>query len=262
MRRNLHTHSFYCGHGKGTISEYTRFAEKNDFKMLGFTEHCPLPDNRYSDSRMLYNKMPLYEEDVEREKRESSIDIYLGYECDYLPEYKNYHIDLAQRTDYLIAGTHYILTNGIASSPFFGKMSKRELFSYANQTIAAIETNLFSFITHPDVFCSSYEPFDSEAVAITKDIVDACKQYNMALEVNGGGILKPKVFNSRNPYPHPSFWEIVAKEKPLVVYNTDAHRPEDLLTAVPLLEEFMDKFDFKQAEIESIKDGRINFRKE
>ncbi len=50
---NLHTHSFYCGHGHGHIAEYVQAAASTSLKALGFSEHCPFPDDRYRSTRRM-----------------------------------------------------------------------------------------------------------------------------------------------------------------------------------------------------------------
>ena len=56
---NLHTHSFYCKHGSGTIADYVEQARKDGLKLLGFSEHCPLPDREYQKgNRMDYEDLP------------------------------------------------------------------------------------------------------------------------------------------------------------------------------------------------------------
>ena len=63
---NLHTHSFYCRHGEGKISEYVKKAEEKVLlKVLGFSEHAPLPDKiLYYGTRMDYSDLDRYDRDV------------------------------------------------------------------------------------------------------------------------------------------------------------------------------------------------------
>ena len=68
MKYNLHTHSFYCGHGSGTIKEYADFAQASGYEVFGFSEHIPFPDNHFKSSRMDYSRKALYEADVNEEK--------------------------------------------------------------------------------------------------------------------------------------------------------------------------------------------------
>ena len=65
---NLHTHSYYCRHGKGEIVDYVNVAKaKGLLKVLGFSEHAPLPDRTLDyGTRMAYSELDDYERDVKR----------------------------------------------------------------------------------------------------------------------------------------------------------------------------------------------------
>ena len=82
MTYNLHTHSFYCGHGSGMIKEYADRAEEKDFDILGFSEHIPFRDGFLSKSRMPYGDYASYESDVRKEKERRPFPVLLGYEVD------------------------------------------------------------------------------------------------------------------------------------------------------------------------------------
>jgi Histidinol phosphatase and related hydrolases of the PHP family len=152
IKANIHTHSFYCGHGHGTIYEYRREAERLGLGILGFSEHLPLPDGRHARTRMANSLMGAYEADVKKEKEESKISILLGYETDYYPEYFGYVEEIRQRVDYLTFGVHYVKTKDGMKSPFSDKLDKADLIQYGRQYEQAVRTGFFSFAAHPDLF--------------------------------------------------------------------------------------------------------------
>ena len=88
---NLHTHSFYCGHGSGTIKEYADRAEEAGFDVLGFSEHIPFCDGFLSKSRMAFDDFALYESDVMEEKINRAFPVLLGYEVDYFDSRRAYY---------------------------------------------------------------------------------------------------------------------------------------------------------------------------
>ena len=51
-RANFHTHTFRCGHASGDAIDYARIAVAGGCETLGFSDHTPLPDGRWSDFRM------------------------------------------------------------------------------------------------------------------------------------------------------------------------------------------------------------------
>ena len=40
--KNYHTHTLFCGHGKGYPIDYAKIALENNFETLGFSEHAPI----------------------------------------------------------------------------------------------------------------------------------------------------------------------------------------------------------------------------
>ena len=181
MRYNLHTHSFYCGHGSGRIGEYCDEAERNGFSLLGFSEHCPFPDGLLSRSRMPFPSMELYERDVRSERRPFSI--LLGYEVDYFRSRRSYYERLKERVDYLIGGTHYIFRpDGSMASVFDSLLSGDDIRRYADQTVRAMSSGLFSFYAHPDVYLSE-RPFGKDEEAAAALILDAAAEHLLKIDV-------------------------------------------------------------------------------
>ena len=226
---NLHTHSFYCGHGVGTPIEYAQFA---NLSLLGFTEHCPTPDNRWASTRMAYHQMSLYEEDV-RTIEQEGLTVLLGYECDYLSEYHTYYEELKERVDYLIFGVHDLATKkGEEDSMFYRRLTKKDLYAYTDLYIQGLESKLFLFGAHPDLFGFHYRSWDSEAIACSKAIIECAISNDIGLEINGNGMRKGLVEadgQARYPYPIDHFWHLASTYPALkVIASSDAHRPSDV----------------------------------
>jgi histidinol-phosphatase (PHP family) len=183
---------------------------------------------------MDYDMMDTYLDDIERQKNTyNNLKILSGFECDYLKEYKNYLKELKERVDYLITGVHYLQTFMDADFPLHHYiMGKKELFAYSKQYIDSIESGLFSFCAHPDLFAIQYHHFDAEAVAVSKDIIECAVCYDIPLEVNGNGLIKEKVTVDgllRAPYPIEDFWRIAQNYPSLkVIASPDAHDPKNI----------------------------------
>lgn len=108
---NLHTHSFYCGHGSGTIGEYVQAAKEAKLQVLGISEHAPVPDNRWSHTRMDYRQLSLYSQDVDSYCNQKELIVLKGMECDYLPQYHSYYQDELlgrYQCHYLIGAIHFL----------------------------------------------------------------------------------------------------------------------------------------------------------
>lgn len=255
MKYNLHTHSFYCGHGTGTIKEYADYAEEKGFDLLGFSEHVPFPDNHFSSSRMDYSLKGVYESDVRAEK-DRGMKVLLGYECDYIPKWKGYFEDIKGSVDYLIAGTHYLKNSeGDIVTPFHGPFTQKDYPLYVKNVIDAMSSGLFLFMAHPDVFLCNI-PFDNEAKAASKDIVDAAVDLDLPLEFNSNGLYKASLSNIQGAgYPNKGFWEIAIDRGVRTVLSSDAH-------AVVNLDKYLDQVlslaeSFRIDLLEPILDGDI-----
>ncbi|MGE4455016.1 MAG: histidinol-phosphatase [Sphaerochaeta sp.] len=226
---NLHTHSFYCGHGSGTVSEYVHVAGQKGLKVLGMSEHCPVPDHRWSRSRMDYSQMDAYERDCSIAKQESpeGLTVLTGYECDYLDVYKEYYEEVSDRVDYLICAIHDLSRDSEREfSVFWNPLSKKDLATYTDLYCQALSSGLFLFGAHPDLFGYYYPKWDAETEACSRAIIACAVEHNVALEINANGMRKRKVQDEngwRYSYPLSPFWEL-ASEYPLqVVTHSDAH---------------------------------------
>ena len=263
MKYNLHTHSFYCGHGSGRISEYAEYADKKGYEVLGFSEHCPFPDNRFHSTRMDYSQMGDYLSDIEEEASKRSMIILRGFECDYFPEYRSYFEDVREDVDYLITGTHFMISGDRISNPFDGSMTKEDLFIYADSTIKAMESGLFAFVCHPDVYLS-HCPFDNEAEAVAKDIIALSNELLLPLEVNANGIAKSIAAGCKEyGYPNNSFWSLASSMNARCVMNADAHSVESIDKYSDKLEAFVSEHALNMVTpiIESVGGkSRLSFR--
>lgn len=234
---NLHTHTARCKHATGEVADYVAAAQKAGLTLLGMSDHCPLPDGRWIESRMFLHELPSYLGDIREAKHANKrIEIWAGLECEGNADYFSFYRDVflgEHQMDYLVAGLHNFESGG-SMRGFYddSTLTAKELFDYAKQTIRAIESGIFSFIVHPDLFAKKYLPFDEEARAVAHDIASAAAQFHVPLEINGYGMRKDKVGGPRGlrwPYPVYEFWETAAAHDIRVVVNSDAHRPEDIV---------------------------------
>ncbi len=88
---NLHTHCYYCRHGSGQVADYIRIAKERGLKVLGMSDHAPVPDGRWPLSRMTMTELPSYFADVMQGQQDSELIVLRSMECDYLPEYQGYY---------------------------------------------------------------------------------------------------------------------------------------------------------------------------
>lgn len=259
MKTNYHCHTYRCGHASGNEEEMIQAALKANFKIFGFSEHVPLPNYRlhlfkallyaikdtnsfFTCLRTIYHngkpmRCPYNQKDEHlklikelKEKYKDKIDIIQGFEAEYLEEYLDYYKYLLENkeVDYLILGHHF--NKYCIHNRYNGKnrMTDQDLYQYCEDLIKAMKTGLFTYIAHPDLFLLGRDSFDQVCQDITYKICYAAKEYDIPLEINGGGIRRgKKTFNNQRMYPYtnPEFFKIVSKVGNKVIIGIDCHNP-------------------------------------
>ena len=234
MKANYHTHTARCGHATGTDEEYVLAAIEQGFDELGFSDHVPWP---YQDGythpsvRMRVDQMPGYLNSVRAlaAQYKDKIHILTGFECEYFPDYMNWLADMRAENhlDYLILGNHF--DHDDEYGMYFGNTrTAAQLRRYVDSAVKGLETGLFSYLAHPDLFMRDYgKPFDENGRAAAKELCQACKALDIPMEYNlHDRFLSP--VTHRKSYPDAHFFEIVRQEGVRVLIGVDAHEPEEI----------------------------------
>ncbi|MGK5091125.1 histidinol-phosphatase [Deltaproteobacteria bacterium TL4] len=236
IKNNFHTHTRLCRHAVGDAVDYARYAWENGIHTLGISDHTPFPDNRWLDIRMSFDQLDLYERSIADARNEfPEMSLLKGLECEYVPEFHSYYQDelLGKRKfDYLIGAEHHTPFQGRWLNSFFELEDARHLNAYAKYMIAMMETRLFAFIAHPDIFGMSHLLWDEDAIACSRDILQAAEETQTPLELNANGFRQIPVESStgfRAPYPWKPFWELSSEYSIQVLCNSDAHTPKQML---------------------------------
>jgi histidinol-phosphatase (PHP family) len=236
---NCHTHTYRCKHAQGDADDYCRAALNQGLLTLGFSDHAPLPDGRWPSVRMAMNEIEGYCQAVATARRDfPGLSILLGLECEYIPEYAGVYRDLFLGThamDYLVGGAHWYPHRGEWTALYGTPMDGPMLRDYVDYLIAGMQSGLFAFIAHPDLFGVCYRLWDAEAKACSKALLMAAADLHMPLEINGYGLRKPMVESAdgqRYKYPWLPFWEMAATYGVKAVLSSDAHEPEDVATGL------------------------------
>jgi histidinol-phosphatase (PHP family) len=229
---NYHTHTYRCGHATGEVIDYAREASKQGLQVLGISDHTPWPDGRWSDVRMTLEELPGYLKAIEEaQEKYPELTFLKALECEYIRDFHGFFQELKEDLDYLIGAVHFIRHRGEWLDVYGGVQTKDELATYTDQLLLAMDSGLFSFMAHPDLFANSYLRWDEEAIACSRTIIEAAVSYGIPLEINGYGWRKPTVDTpeGRRPmYPWRSFWELAVQYPVGVIINSDAHQPEDV----------------------------------
>lgn len=227
MKTNYHTHTPRCGHAWGDEREYIEAAIGQKYSVLGFSDHCPWPGLISPRMRMRENQLPGYISTVRNLAQEykDKIEILCGLECEYFPKDMNWLKETKEQQglDYLILGNHYDLDE--RTGMYFGLCKTRdEVRRYLDTTLRAMETGLYDFLAHPDLYLRSYTHFDETCKDVARQICRSAKQLNLPLEFNLLGLRSVTEGHfSGLGYPYLPFWEYAAEEGCLVMMNVDAH---------------------------------------
>lgn len=253
--RNLHTHTFRCQHADGDVADYCAAARRAGLKILGMSDHTPLPDDRWGRVRMRMDELDEYCAAVaDARVAFPELAIYLGMECEFTPAYGAFYREelLGRRGfDYLIGAVHFFPLKGEWVSSFTGVTSARALGAYAEHCIATMRSGLFDFIAHPDVFGMAYRGWDAETRACSRAILEAAADLDVPLEINSYGMRKKPVLTWRGPrpgYPRWPFWELAAEYPVRVVVNSDAHRPRDIVAGMRACRRRAEKLGLREAQ--------------
>ena len=233
MKANYHTHTARCGHADGTDEQYVLAAVEAGYDILGFSDHVPWPyHSGFANPhvRMTVNRLPDYLASVRglREKYAGKIRVLAGFECEYFPAYMAWLAEMKEREqlDYLILGNHYELTD--ENGMYYGHCkTAAQLSAYVANTVRGVETGMFAYLAHPDLFMRSYGRFDDDCRAAARDLAQACRAAGLPMEYNVHDRYIAHL-TGRISYPHPEFFEIAASEGVKIIIGIDAHEPQEL----------------------------------
>lgn len=226
---NYHTHNKLCGHASGDAEQYIQEAIKNNFKILGLSDHCYLPNPNFN--RCSLKSINEYIDEVEKlkSKYQNQIKVLNGLEVDYFPEYQDLYDYYSSKLDYMILSIHYLysdVSNAYEGSTY-GLREEKDLDRYKDLVIQGIKSKMFSFIAHPDIFLYTIDNITKKHVEIIEEICKVCQEYDFPVEYNANGLRLITVRNlSRNlVYPNKVFFEYVKKYNLKVLINSDCHNP-------------------------------------
>ncbi len=229
LKTNYHTHTVLCKHAKGEIKDYIDMAISCGYNELGFSEHAPLPIylfNEYDSKRLYaYENMTMdifkneYLDKLKEYKKNTSINIKIGLESEYLIGEDLFYKNLREQVEYMILGVHFFLYKGKFIDTY-SEINKETMYAYADTIKKALETGLFDYLAHPDLFLYNDIVFDSDARIVSEMIIDACIKNDVIIEIN---------CNGKNKYPRREFYELLKNKNAKVIIGVDCHDPKMLV---------------------------------
>jgi histidinol-phosphatase (PHP family) len=243
--QSLHTHTFRCNHASGSEREYIETAIAAGFTTLGFSDHTPyvFRDGYYSGFRMKPEQQYDYVLVLSalREEYKGKIDIKIGYEAEYYPEFFEDYMKLITRypVDYLILGQHFIENE--MSGKYSGVSSDDEgyLKQYVDQVIEGMSTGVFTYVAHPDLM--NYTGSDVIFEKHYSRLIEHAKKMNIPLEINLLGI------RDHRAYPHDRFFKLCGEIGAEVCMGSDAHQVNVTadMPSFDVAQEMIEKYNLK-----------------
>jgi histidinol-phosphatase (PHP family) len=236
---NYHTHTRLCRHAEGMPDDYAAAALQHGLQFLGITDHTPLPDDRWLGVRMCMAQLDEYVQSIKRaQETYPQLTIFAALECEYVPEFHSFYEEVLlgeYAFDYLVYAPHWFLHQGEWLGIVGQSDTPERLVSYGKHAIRGLETGLFTFLAHPDIFGNDYLQWDASAQSCARDILAAAEALDIPLEINGLGFRREKVETpdgTRNMYPWRPFWQTAQDYCISVTTNSDAHRPQDIIANI------------------------------
>lgn len=261
---NLHTHSIFSD-GKSTPEEVVLEAINQGMKVLGFSDHSPVP---FENSFAIKNdNVQNYISTIKslKEKYKDQIDIYCSMEMDFIPgivkDFKKTQEELG--LDYMIGSVH--LVGNDVDRLWFIDGSKVEtydegLFNYYDGDIKKgvktffyqynemIETEEFDIVGHFDkIKMHNRDRYFTENDKWYRDLVletlNLIKEKSLIVEVNTRGIYKKR---STDFYPSTWLLPIMREMNVPVVISSDSHKAEELTLCFKEAEEALKVAGYKE----------------
>lgn len=221
MDYNYHTHTFRCSHATGTEEEYILRAIEGGIRYMGFSEHAPLklPDGTEHYYRLQTADIEDYFSSLRalREKYREQIEISIGFEMEYYPEYFDEMLRLARDSgaEYLILGQHQLCITPDYIHSYRATDDPQLLARFVDITVEAMQTGVFSYVAHPDLI-----RFEGDGELYCRQMRRICLEslrLNIPIELNFLGIREGRA------YPNMRFWQIAGEVGAPVTFGFDAH---------------------------------------
>jgi len=255
-KKNYHTHTYRCKHASQDVASYCEAALEQNLSVLGISDHTALPDNRWPHIRMDIDELPNYARAIDTAREQfPALKILKGAECEYAPEYAQFFKETLlgeYQFDYLIGAAHFFPLNGEWLNSYGNTNTSESLRAYSAYFIESMESGLFAFMAHPDLFGNCYLRWDKNTVAASREIFAAAAELQIPLEINGYGLRKPKISTpegNRCMYPWLPFWELASEYEIEVIVNSDAHQPDDIVGKMQEAAEIGSQFGLSFADL-------------
>ncbi len=220
---SLHTHTPRCKHAWGAEREYIEYAIAGGLTTIGFADHAPyeFPPPYVSGFRMRLAEAEGYFETLLalREEYKDRINIKIGFEAEYYPALFESFIESIAKypIDYLILGQHYLDNETAARYSGAATDSEELLCKYVDQVTAGIDTGVFTYVAHPELFF--FTGPDAVYERHYSRLIEHAAELDIPLEINLLGV------RDFRHYPDERFIALCGRLGASMCVGADAHEP-------------------------------------
>ncbi len=238
---NYHSHTYRCGHAIGDEFEMVECAIRHNYKIFGVSDHVFLPGIPQPGVRGDFECYDEYISNLKylKKKYQGKIELYSAFECeDYGDKFNDYYLSCLQKgdVDYLILGQHCKLNEeGTDAEMYHYKSHPIEtLHEYTDHLIRGMETGLYIYVCHPDLFHKFLHGWNEEFEECSKRIIAKAVELDIPLEINMLMSRTEKDVDENGDrvfsYPCNEFWDLASKMGAKCILGVDAHDPRHLYT--------------------------------
>jgi histidinol-phosphatase (PHP family) len=228
-RIDCHVHTWYSGHGEGTVAEVVSAAEERGIGTLALTEHLTLPSDLDPTGRvsMTAEQVPSYLADIERERDlHPQMEIICGTEVDWLGAPDPVMLEEAKGYEYVLGSVHYLDGWAYDDPTLIDQWEKVDVDAvwrrYAEVWCeAALSPYPFTCMSHPDLpkkfgFRPSFDTHE-----MFGQMAAAAAEGGRMVEVNTAGLRKPV----HEIYPSHDLLAAFCDAGVECTFGSDAHAP-------------------------------------
>lgn len=237
---DLHIHTSYCGHAKGSIEDMIESAIQRGFQEIGLSGHFPYPrefEEPVPNCVIPNDLFKDYVSEVERmrDQYQDRIITRFSVEVDYLGDYIDAQRSMLNQLslDYIFGSIHIIDRVPIDYQeevlvehlPDLGGVQGM-WEKYWERMASLIESGICDVIAHLDL-PKKFNAATPENIdfARIEYILDLIKTNGLVLEINTGGIDRTA---SQEPYPSFEILNLAAQKGIEITLGSDAHHPEEI----------------------------------
>ena len=227
---DYHTHTYRCGHARGTASEYVEAARRLGLPAIGVCDHLPLPGHRDPALSMDIDDLSEYVGEVQELKRAYPGYVLLGVEADYEPSsFDEVKAILASHPfDYVIGSVHFVDGWGFDDPRQRHSWDTRDVDEvyrrYFDLVGEAAETGAFTLLGHIDLVKKFGHRPRRPLIEAARTMVGRIADSGVAVEVNTAGLRTPV----SEIYPDSALLSLLRNGGVPVTFGSDAHTPDDV----------------------------------